>query len=834
MAKPSRLTQFSSLAVLCFIFAAAGYMLFLVYSQYQVQEKLLKTILERHLQESEKKALAVGYFLSERLYDLSTLAECREFSAYYDNQALGMSFEYGLGASLHAIQEMVNRFRGKRRVDGYPMYARLVYTESAGNILFDSREEKVFGGNRKSLSPASVRPKNRAGFSYERFDAGEYLVLSIPVLFKGRTMGHVSGWIPLELICRHFIETAGGETSRVNLLVFGGRYLFGSHDVHSFVPSGTLPRPKELTPGAARTFSVSPRGSAPAYVTAFLTPVANTPLSLASFVRTGSETAGRPPRGLFPVLGGIGLALLAGGIAFNRVSTRSAVLQARLDETRVREKIIEEKNYNLRKFLTALEQSSSSVMITDVEGLIEYVNPHFCRVTGYSAEEAMGRNPRFLKSGKEPPEKYREMWETVLRGTSWSGEFLNRKKNGALFWEQANIAPVADEHGVITSLIAIKEDITERKRAEQELRSAKDAAEAANRAKSDFLANMSHEIRTPLNGVIGMTDLCLATSLEDQQRIYLTSVRESATNLLDIINDILDFSKIESGRIELESRPFLLRTAIGQSLRPLAARAAQKGVELLFNPSSETPDALIGDPGRLKQVIVNLVGNSVKFTEKGRILVSVSPAAEDGDECLLSFTVQDTGIGIPRDQREKIFEPFEQGDISTTKTYGGTGLGLAISKELVELMGGSIEVSSEVGFGSTLTFSARFRVNRTPEPLRHSACLVGRKALVVDDSAVNRRVVTDFLTQWGISAHQAENAERAHEILRDSIRDSMPIDFCLVDVQMPGCDGWRFVKEVRAEPAFDSVRCILMPSAGSLGDPENAGRWELTAIFRSR
>jgi two-component system sensor histidine kinase/response regulator len=793
-------------------------MMYLVYSQYRVQEKLQKSFLELNLQESEKKSLAIGYFLSERVYDLSTLAGSRELSLYYENKALGMSLEYGLGATINAAQEMLNRFRGKRMIDGHPIFERLIFAETSGNILFESSEGEVFDGYHPRPPLSRVQHANHAEFSWEKIGNNEYLIISFPFLFKGRLTGRVTGWIPVELICGHFIETAGTGNPEFSFLAFRKRYLFGKHDVSALLPPGSLPDPEVLRPGAIRTISVPSRGPSPNRILAFTTPVSNTPLALVSFRHAGSEESGKPPRRLFYVLVGIGLALLAGGIAFNRVSMRSAVLEARLDETRLREKIVEEKNNSLRKLLTALEQSSSSVVITDVNGTIEYVNPHFCRVTGYTAQEAVGENSRFLKSGKEPLEKYRDMWETVLSGKSWSGEFLNRKKNGELYWEQANIAPVIDEHGVISSLIAIKEDSTERKLAEQELRRAKDAAEAASRAKSDFLANMSHEIRTPLNGVIGMTELCLSTNLGEEQRLYLTSVRESAANLLDIINDILDFSKIESGKTDVDSSAFLLRTALGQALRPLAARAAKKGIALLFNPSPETPDALVGDPGKLKQVIVNLVGNAVKFTERGQILVSVSTAAEDRDGCILLFTVQDTGIGIPLERREIIFEPFEQGDISTSKSYGGTGLGLAISKKLVELMGGSIKVSSEEGTGSTFTFTARFAINRTPEPLHHAVSLNGRKALIVDDTVINRRVISDFLEQWGVVAYQAENTAQAHEFLRESLKDSNHLDFLLVDVQMPGCDGWQFVREIRNNRVFDSIRCILMPSLGLMGD----------------
>ncbi len=489
-------------------------------------------------------------------------------------------------------------------------------------------------------------------------------------------------------------------------------------------------------------------------------------------------------------------------------------------QQRIQIERIESERREYEKFAaTVFATVAEAVLATDAESRIVLVNPALSRVTGYSEDELIGKTPALFSSGRHEAAFFRQMWSALKQSGYWEGEIHNRRKDGRPWIVWTSISRVCDADGRVTHYVAGYTDVTERKQMEESLRLAKEEAESATNAKSAFLASMSHEIRTPMNGVIGMTDVLLDTGLNEEQRQYAEIVRKSGENLLEIVNDILDFSKIEAHRLTLEETPFDLRSTLEDTLELLAGRAHTKGLEIIGLLDPTLPRQISGDPGRLRQILMNLAGNAIKFTENGEVSVRASLLASDNETVQIGFQVKDTGIGIPADRIEAIFEPFTQADDSTTRKFGGTGLGLAICKQLCQLMGGEIGAESETGKGSTFRFSARFTI--VPEPAEQTprfAPLEDVKILVVDNNETSRQLLTDLLSGWGCRCAAADGGPGALELLREAQAAGEPFSIALLDQNMPGMDGFSLATQIHKEPTHAGTLLVMLTFIGKRCD----------------
>ncbi len=467
---------------------------------------------------------------------------------------------------------------------------------------------------------------------------------------------------------------------------------------------------------------------------------------------------------------------------------------------------------------TLMDHLPDHIFVKDTASRFVTANTATLRTLGArSLAEVVGKTDFDFLPQQSAAQTYQDE-QAVVRGEAMlNREELLVNRSGQERWLLTTKVPLRDGSGAIVGLVGMSHDITGRKRVEAEWRRAKEAAEAASRAKSEFLARMSHEIRTPMNGILGMTDLALDTDLTREQRECLQMVKDSAEGLLTVINDILDFSRIEAGKLHLEAAPFPLRDSLDDTVRTLGLRAQQKGLELIGHVAPDVPDALVGDLGRLRQVVVNLVGNAIKFTERGEVVVDVRlesppPAGASGGQVWLRFAVSDTGIGIPANKLRAIFEPFEQVDGSVSRRYGGTGLGLAISSQLVGLMGGRLEVDSTEGKGSLFTFTAGFGLPAGapgPEPVD----IHGLPVLVVDDNAVSRQILTEMLSNWRLRPTAVDRGQAALDEMKRAAASGEPYPLVLLDSLMPEMDGFALAERIRTHPELAGATIMLLVPA---------------------
>jgi len=469
----------------------------------------------------------------------------------------------------------------------------------------------------------------------------------------------------------------------------------------------------------------------------------------------------------------------------------------------------------LKKLSSVVEQAADHVLITDRYGIIEYVNPAFEAGTGYSKEEAIGLSPNFLKSENSDPDLSGELWRTVLLGQTFRGVTINKKKDGTLYYESMTVTPLLDSNNNITHLVSVASDITERQQAEND-KIAREAADQANKAKSMFLANMSHEIRTPMNAIIGFSDLLYSSIKDERQRSQIEAIRSSGKNLLIIINDILDLSKIEAGKLVIQNEPINIHNIIKEIETIFAHITNEKGIQFVIDKLDEIPDSLLLDETRIRQILFNLIGNAVKFTDSGEVTLSVMKKLKENDKIDLIISVKDTGIGIPADQHDRIFEAFNQQEGQRTVKYGGTGLGLTITRRLVEMMGGEIELLSEPGKGSIFTITLPditvkeegreiSEINSSdPSTLVFESGTV----LIADDNLESRKYLVDLLSHFPLELVEAENGVEAVEKALQYLPQVI-----LMDYKMPVMSGGEAIEIIKKQDATRSIPIIALSAS---------------------
>ena len=821
-----------------------AYVVYLLISNYTSQTELQKNLVTQLKQDSEIRAASVDYFFSERRDDVVNLALSREISGFFENKALGMSMEYGLNLSLIPIRELFIDLMERKQVGKDRIYSRIVLIERDGSTIVDvSGQDQTGSGAKKWKS--FLNHKFRNGVITTSPDRKE-LLASVSYYHKDKYAGQIIAWIRPEIVDQHLLkEQAPGN--RLMFLVAPEGDHFLSIGAAPFSLPLYLPELQSLAVGEIKSFETRNEGSVSKKRIALRISVKDTPFSLVRIVDARDAFGELNPDQLLINMAIQASVIFTGVFFIFGLTVRSLILQTRLVDSTIKERDMGEKNRQLeieiverKRAEEAFRESESrlkaitgsardAILMMDPEGRVTYWNPAAEGVFNYTSDEAMGHNLHGLIA----PSRYHAAHLAALPEFKQTGqgeavgktlELQAQRKDGreitvALSLSAVNIKGSWHAVGVIR-------DITEQKIAAEVLRQAKEDAEAATRAKSEFLANMSHEIRTPMNAILGMAELLAETPLSGEQEKYVQLFHDAGENLLNLINDILDLSKVEAGQIKLEAVPFHLGELVEKIVEILGMRARDKGLDLIFHIQADLPFEVIGDPFRLRQILTNLIGNAIKFTENGEIILEVktsAPVDPATREMEVVFSITDTGIGISADQVENIFEKFTQADASTARKFGGTGLGLTITKHFVELMGGTISVQSELGGGSVFSFTVAIARQDQPRPreeifappdLQHRPLEYQSKGegklppvatpeplskqplriLLVEDSEDNRTLIRMYMKN---TPHDMEVAENG-QIAVDKFINDGPFDLVFMDIQMPVMDGYEATRAIRA------------------------------------
>jgi PAS domain S-box-containing protein len=795
---------------------------YLLWANYREASRNRQQVLAQHQAAFRLHASALAHLLGSAGEDLRYLADSREVAAYFEGRDLGMSMQYGLGLALVPIRARLQRMVGDRGQGREPRFARVALRDADGLDLAAAGEPFP--------SPPASPPSAEAEGALVELDAeGCHLIVSRPLWFRGRKVGKLVGWVRRQAVARALRgdRLVFSDDSRLRLLDPVGR----SYDPF---PQGGEGFPDGLAdlPADGRLVELADPPGQPTRGGPWLAQrldVPGQPLTLVD-VDLASELVGAGSPGSSALLLTLAAMLVLGGVVYAaQASSQALALRIRLVESQRREAEVAEKHAALervererRRLWQAVSQSPALVVITDQRGRVEYVNPAFERITGHTGEDVTGSRVHSLLALPGADPEGAAPWGELAGGRAWHGEVAQRRAGGEPLWVSLTISPARDELGEITHHIAIGEDVTARRAAAAELLRARDAAEAASKAKSAFLANMSHEIRTPLNAVLGYAQLVARDeSLSPVTRRNVEVINRSGEHLLALLNDVLEISKIEAGRSTLDPVTFELPSLLRDLEALFVLRARGKGLSFEVRADPGLPRFLTADEGKVRQVLVNLLGNAVKFTAQGSVSLRIS-GERDGEALRIRAEVADTGAGIGAEELGRLFQEFEQ-TASGRLAQSGTGLGLAISRAHARLMGGDVSVASERGQGSRFTFSFPARVAEGGACSAEARRVVGLtgagpapRLLVADDQETNRDWLRQVLEAVGFEVREAADGREALA----ACAGDWP-DLVLMDLRMPVMDGTEATRALRAAPDRRRVP-ILALTASAVGEERDA------------
>ncbi len=800
----------------------AGYIIFLITTNYQTQFKLYRLAMERLMDDMEKRAASVSYFFSERENDLKVLSAGSEIYSLFEKRAEGKLSEYGFALSRLDISMRFKRMIADRTIGDDPIYTKVVFVDERGALLSDSSAVESLRPFRSTYEPF-LTPESRDAVI---FPSGSKMVISMPCFFEGRHVGQIIAWIMPHSVYDHLIKSDKEYKQFVGIAA-GKNTIYSPEDIPLEILYSGLSELRKLKIGGYRRFKVENTDGTAADMISVRVGVPDTPFSVISVLPAAAVYDHETPMQLLWVMVGVSLVFFFGFLFVFRMAAQKLILNTQLEEAAKREQAIAEKNRELEGEIaqrkeaetrrkqalnitrTILESMPVGVVVVGKDNRIRQANTAALALIGAPGDEEVVNASYPVIFGRERKEPS-PVFDFGNKMASREDVLIGR--NGKSIPVLTTVLPIklGDEDVLLESIV----DISDRKQKEAALHRAKKAAEAANQSKSEFLANMSHEIRTPMNAILNMCDLVLATDLNVRQRDYLNIQRSASRSLLGILNDILDLSKIEAGKLELEAVPVSIRKLMEEACDMFVEKMRQKKLEFILDIDPQIPPRIMADPLRVRQVMVNLVTNAVKFTEQGEVLVQARVLRSTDLRVEILFEVRDTGVGIAPEAQDKLFDTFTQADSTITRKYGGTGLGLAICKKIAGLMSAGMWIKSKPGTGSSFFMKAEFDIVKGATKRAWATVpdeIKGKRVLIVESNAAAGRSVKRMVKAFGFETVEMDSAEGARACLTDPEK-TPGLDLVLLGHNPPGMDGIGFMADMG--DVEDAPEVIMIGNCG--------------------